>query len=38
MQKHQPIIMWHAKSDWREEGSPDFDQAQLQRLIRPNAL
>ena len=25
MQKHRLIIMRHAKSDWREEGSPDFD-------------
>lgn len=25
MQKHQLIIMRHAKSDWREEGTPDFD-------------
>jgi len=25
MQKHQLIIMRHAKSDWSVEGSPDFD-------------
>lgn len=25
MQKHQLIIMRHAKSDWREEDKPDFD-------------
>ena len=25
MQKHRLIIMRHAKSDWSDEGSPDFD-------------
>ncbi len=25
MQKHQLIIMRHAKSDWSEENKPDFD-------------
>lgn len=31
MQKHQLIIMRHAKSDWREEGRPDFDRPLAKR-------